>query len=45
MNFVQMQEAFIICVALALTLSTGIMSAIFVYAKYHNLLLIPSQFL
>ena len=37
-----LQESFIICVVLSLVLSTGAMGAIFAYARYHQLLLIPS---
>ncbi|KAA6423389.1 MAG: hypothetical protein FRX49_06450 [Trebouxia sp. A1-2] len=35
-------ESFVICVVLSLVLSTGIMCGVFAYARYHQLLLIPS---
>lgn len=37
-----LQESFIICVMLLLVLSTGVMCGIFAYARYHQLMLIPS---
>lgn len=37
-----LQESFVICVVLSLVLSTGIMCGVFAYARYHQLLLIPS---